>query len=318
MIGRDDSVLMKRALIIGAAIFLFTFVFHRLDRMYARKFFDDTGNAQWIWAQHPTARDLPVAFFATRDFELPAARAFTKIKVAADPEYALYFNGQQIGGRRGEDGKALDVYDVSALAKTGKNRIVIAARSANGVGGIIAAVDTRPDFHLVATDARWNIIRRWSDDLLYRDPPRAYVAKPRVIGPPPAGRWNYLTSRVAEPVKPIKRVVEPLRVFPVDAALPIVNIVGGVAVAGSERAPAIAYEFGNVWGRLHLITQPGNAGSLRVRVRFTNSIDDLAPAEGNLESFVFAAGEQAITEPRDHGFRYVLVYGGDATPRVVE
>jgi hypothetical protein len=318
MIGRDDSVLMKRALIIGATVFIFTFAFHRLNLMYARKFFDETGDAKWIWAQHPTARDLPIAFFATRDFDLPAERAFTKIKVAADPEYSLYFNGQQIGGRRGEDGKALDVYDVTALAKTGRNRIVLAARSANGVGGIIAAVDTRPDFHLIATDARWNIARRWTDDLLYRDPPAAYVSKPRVIGRPPAGRWNYLTTREAEPVKPIRRVVEPLRVFQVDAALPTVEILGGVAVAGSQRAPGIAYEFGDVFGRLHLITQPGNLSSMRVRVRFTNSVADLAPAEGNLESYVFAAGEQTITEPRDHGFRYVLVYGGDATPRVVE
>lgn len=318
MFDRDDSVLMKRALIVGAAVFVFTFAFHRLDLMYARKFFDEPGDAQWIWAQHPNARNLPVAFFATRDFDLPADRYFTKIKVAADPEYTLYFNGQQIGGRRGEDGRALDVYDVSALAKTGRNRIVIAARSADGVGGVLASIDTRPDFHLLATDDKWNIVLRWSAELLDRDPARSWMAKPLVIGPPPAGRWNYLTTREGEPIKPVKRVIDPLRAFAVDAQLPDVSVVGGVAVAGSVRAPAVAYEFGNVFGRLHLITQPGNASSLRVQVRFANSVADLAPAEGNLESFVFAAGEHAITEPRDHGFRYVMVYGGDATPRVVE
>ncbi len=311
-------MLMKRLSIVAAAVFIFTLAFHRLDLMYSRKFFDESGDAKWIWAQHPVSRNLPVAFFATRDFDLPAGRYFTKIKVAADPEYTLYFNGQQIGGKRGENGTALDIYDVSALARNGRNRIVIAARSPNGVGGVLAAVDTRPDFHLLATDANWKIVRRWTEDLLQRDPPRTWVSQPRIIGRPPAGRWNYLTTRVGEPIKPATRVVEPSRVFPVDANMSEITVVGGVALAGSRRAPAIAYDFKNAWGRVHLITQPSLASSHRVQLRFANSEADLAPAEGNLESFVFAAGEPVITEPRAHGFRYVMVYGGDATVRVVD
>src|ERR1044072_5817348 len=141
-IRSEDRELMRRLTIVLVLGVLFFASFTHLDRLYSQKFFDVTGNAQWIWPKHQLSRGVPVAFFAARDFDLPADRYYTKIKVAGDPEYVLYFNGQEIGGRRfGDDGEALDVFDVSQLAKTGRNRIVIAARSTNGVGGVLAAVD---------------------------------------------------------------------------------------------------------------------------------------------------------------------------------
>lgn len=314
-----DILLIKRLSIALLAIFIFTFAFHRLYLMYAHKFFDVLGpEASWIWAKHPVSRDIPIAFFATREFNLPEDRYFTKIKIAADPEYTLYFNGQMLAGRRGEDGTVLDVYDVSKLARTGRNRIVIAARSANGVGGVIAAVDTRPDFHLLATDSKWNIVRRWRDDLPLRDPPPSWLTRPSVLGRPPALRWNYLGTRDGEYLKPAKSVVPPLRAFRVDAALPDINVIGGVAVVGSHRTPGIAYEFPYRDARVRLETQPGTMGSQRVRVRFANSVSDLAPPEGDLQFFVFAPGERVITEPKEHGFRFVMVYGGDASAKAVQ
>src|SRR5579859_5117122 len=155
-ISAEDRALMRQLSIALVAVFIFTFVYSHLRAMYAHKFFNVTGDAQWIWLRHRLASGDPVAFFATRDFDLPPDRYFTLIKVAADPEYTLYFNGQMIAGRRGEEDSVLDVYDVSKLARDRHNRIVIAARSANGVGGVIAAVDTRPDFHYLASDASWH------------------------------------------------------------------------------------------------------------------------------------------------------------------
>src|SRR5690242_10147048 len=99
-IQRDDLDLMKRLTIVIILGFLFVAAFTHLDRVYSQKFFDVTGRAEWIWPKVQLSRDVPVAFFATRDLDLPANRYYTKIKVAGDPEYTLYFNGQEIGGRR--------------------------------------------------------------------------------------------------------------------------------------------------------------------------------------------------------------------------
>src|SRR5213075_1724317 len=113
----------------------------------------------------------------------------TKIKVAGDPEYTLYFNGQEIGGRRfGEHRDALDVFDVTQLAKTGRNRIVIAARSTNGVGGVLAAVDLSTEVeNYVVTDASWKMFHRWNPALPLRDV--GLSTPPMVLGQPPRGRW---------------------------------------------------------------------------------------------------------------------------------
>lgn len=315
-ISAEDRALMRRLSIALVAIFVFTFAFNRLDLLYSHKFFDVTGNAEWIWARHPLSRGIPIAFFVTRDFDLPPDRYFTKIKIAADPEYTLYFNGQMIAARRGEDGHNLDVYDVSKLARDGRNRIVIAARSANGVGGVIAAVDTRPDFHLLATDGTWHIVRRWSEDLPMHDPPLA--SAPMLLGRPPARRWNYLTARDGTFLTRAKRVLRPVRSIRVSAALQDIDVIGGVAVAGSHPTPGIAYEFGNIDARVQLVTSPRSSGSRLVRIRRGYWLYDLTPAEGDVESFVFAPGERVLTDTQTHNFRYVLVYGDEASAEAVQ
>lgn len=308
---------MRRLSIALAAVFVFTFVFSRLDLMYAHKFLDVTGDAQWIWAKHPMSRGIPIAFFVTRDFDLPADRYFTRIKVSADPDYTLYFNGQQLAGRRGEDGQFLDVYDVTKLARDGRNRIVIAARSENGVGGVIAAVDTRPDFHFLATDSSWNIVRRWTDDLPWRDPQQ--VSKPVLLGRPPSRRWNYLTARDGEIMKGATRVVKTTASLPVTGALVDINVIGGVAVAGSHPTPGVAYDFApGIDGRIQLVVPPSRGGSRLVRIRRGYRMQELTQPEGGVEAFVFAPGEEVVTDTRTHNFRYVLVYGGEASVQVVQ
>ena len=119
-------------------------VLFQLQRSFSVKISNRTGKALWIWKETRLSRGEPVAFFATRNFVLPKTRAFVKIKVSADPQYTLYFNGREIGGAA-ENGSTLDVYDVSDLALDGVNRIVVAVRSANGVGGLLATVDVSPN-----------------------------------------------------------------------------------------------------------------------------------------------------------------------------
>src|SRR5437868_1351417 len=77
---------VNRLATIALAALLITFSIDRLYLLYAHKFYDITGRAEWIWAQHQLSRDIPVAFFATREFDLPSNRAFTHVKVAGDPE----------------------------------------------------------------------------------------------------------------------------------------------------------------------------------------------------------------------------------------
>ena len=132
-----DRELIKRVSLVLALVFAFTAAFTHLERTYARKFFDITGNAKWIWAQSRMSDNVPQAFFAARDFDLPPNRVFTRLKVLGDPEYTVFVNGTEIGGRlldarRGQETeRVIDTYDISQLVQTGRNRIVVAVRAAS-------------------------------------------------------------------------------------------------------------------------------------------------------------------------------------------
>ena len=75
---------MRRITVVLIFVVAFTAVTSQLYRMYAKKFFDVTGPAKWIWAEHQISLNTPVVFFAVRDFDLPANRVFTRIKIAAE------------------------------------------------------------------------------------------------------------------------------------------------------------------------------------------------------------------------------------------
>ena len=118
-------------------------------------------------------------------------------------------------------------------------------------------------------------------------------------------------------MKAVTHVLAPLRMFDVRAALPDISVIGGIAVAGSHPTPAVAYDFNFVQARARLIAKPSNASRV-VRVRMANDLSELPPPEGDLEYFVLAPGEQVITEPQAHGFRYIMVYEGEAVARAVQ
>jgi hypothetical protein len=319
-ISRSDRDLLTRLTIVLVCGFLFAAAFVHLNATYTHKFFDVTGHAQWIWPKGDLKAELPLGFFATRDFDLPANRYYTKIKIAGDPEYTLYFNGREIGARRmAADDHALDVYDVTALAKTGRNRIVIATRSEKGVGGLLAAVDIAPETeNLVVTDERWKIARHWTPSLVTTDTAR--MERPISLGEPPVGRWNFLRPRETPLDQPPAFMKQPIAMWNFKGALSEVKEVNGVAVRGSRRVRAWAYDFGGfVNGRLRLTRSDQSmvVGNDVLDVRFANAKEELTSVEGSITPFTFAAGERTVVDPDTHSFRYVAVYERLATPEVL-
>jgi hypothetical protein len=318
MISTAERDLMKRITIVLAFIFLFTAGFSTLDRIYSQKFLATTGGARWIWAQHRMSANEPVAFFAARDFTLPAKRYFTHLKIAGDPEYELYVNGREIAGRRAGEERQLDLYDISELVGTGRNRIVVAVRAPQGVGGLLASIDIAAETeNWVVTDGSWRIYRRWRPDLLLRDVPDLPSEPPVIVGMPPIGRWNYLTLVRRPLAAPALKVAPPRSSFQLIAYLPAIRTRSGVAVAVAERARATAFDFGFTRGRVRLIRDRDRGGSRLVNVRFANARDELGLIEWNIRPVVFAPGELSVTTPEPHSFRYVMVFGRGVTAEVL-
>jgi hypothetical protein len=316
LIAGEDRQLIRRLDLVLAFVFVFVFAFSRLAVLYGDKFYDvpNTGKAQWIWQPVRMADGIPVAFYATRQFDLPSSRQFTHVKVLGDPEYTLYFNGREIGGRRvGEESvSVLDQYDISRLARDRGNRLVVAVRSPNGVGGLIASIDLTQEFrNYVVTGRDWHIVPQWSPDILQRD--RGPIDRPLLLGRPPARRWNYLTRRPAKELEPPKGVLEPKEAFSFKTRLADVQVKDGVAVTVAVPVSATAYDFGiGATGRLRLTAPHPSRGSHAVRVRFATERSELFDVEGGVETFTFAAGETVLVDPETRVFRYAEVYGSNA------
>lgn len=313
---------MKRVTLVFALIFAFTAAFTHLERTYARKFFDITGGAKWIWAQSRMSDDIPQAFFAAHDFTLPANRVFTHLKVLGDPDYTVFVNGKEIAGRlldlrRGQETeRVIDAYDISQLVQTGRNRIVITVRAPRGVGGLIASIDIAPEIaNWVVTNGDWKIYRRWDPQILTRDVPT--WESPAIIGSPPVGRWNYLTATDRTLATPPTRVTPPRDSFEQIGLIPRIKTTGGVAVAGSDEARATAFDFGFTKGRVRLIDEHDRLISEAVPVRFAFDRAELRLAEWNLRPVVFAPGEHVVTTPEVHEFRYVMVFAKGVRAEVV-
>lgn len=310
---------MRRLTIVLAFVIVFTTAFAYLERVYSQKFFDITGEAQWIWAQHRMSSNEPVAFFATRDFELPERRFFTHLKLLGDPEYTVWINGRELAHRQVGEQRSLDLYDISDFVRTGRNRVVVGVRSAAGIGGLIAAIDIGPEAaNWIVTDGAWRIHRSWSPDLPLREPKAGRWERPLIIGEPPTGRWNYLTVEQRELAKPPSSILQPRESFEVIGAIPAISTRAGVAVAITERERAKAFDFGFTTGRVRLTLDRDHFSSRVVNVRFANTRSELALAEWNLRKVVFAPGERVVTTPEPHSFRYVMVFAKGAKAEVVK
>lgn len=315
-IGAGERRLVGRSLTALALLFaVVAFVVHT-GRFFARKFYASTGRAEWIWADHLLSRRIPIVFFAATSFDLPPRRAYVKVNVSCDPEYTLFFNGHQIGGARFEETRAIDVYDVTPFARERDNRVLIAARSATGVGGLIASVDFADDVrNIVVTSADWKLYAAWSPELAQRDLPMP-TRKTVALGRPPIGRWDYL-PRVPRTIATDEwQEVAPAAVSRLRVKLPKVEVKSGVAVTAYEEVDAIAYDFGHVAARPRIV-RSSDSGEEVVRIRFANAPEELA-AEGKVEDVAFARGERVVTEPSSRRFRYVLVYGSDARAFILQ
>lgn len=313
-ISASDRDLIRRLTLVLLFLFVFTAGFSGLLRMYSQKFFDRTPGARWIWAHHPMSANEPLAFFASREITLPPNRVFTRIKILGDPEYTLYVNGQEVAGRFVGEDKSLDLYDVSELVRTGRNRVVVAVRAPKGVGALLVAIDIAPETeNWVVSDERWKIYRRWDPLLLEYDIAGRWES-PAIVGEPPLGRWNYLEIARREPALPPTAAHSPKVVFATEGLLPNIRTHGGVAVAGTDRARATAFDFGFTRGRVRIAVERNSAFSRVVQVRFANVRNELSLAERNLRPIVFAPGEQEVTTPEEHRFRYVMAFmrGGRA------
>ena len=317
IISAQDRELMRRLAGILFFVVLLTAGFASLWRLFSNKFHDITGTAAWIWTPHRISRNIPVTFFAARDFDLPRNRPWTRIKITGDPEYTLYFNGRQVGGRRLRENIRLDVFDVSQLARDGKNRILVAVRSTNGVGGLLVSVDIAPETeNYVVTGADWRIFREWNAQLPLRDAGPSVA--PMILGEPPAGRWNYLSQRAAEITPPPSTVQKPVRSWTFRAMIPAIKIRSGVAVGVTEPARATAFDFGPTAGHVRLVLNGPQAVPPVVRVRLANAEGEVTAVEGHMRDFVFGDGETMVIDPEVNQFRYVVVYGGRARAEVVK
>jgi hypothetical protein len=306
------KLFIRRGLIVAAGGFAALACLLFVWGFFTARFERTTGRAAWIWPQHRIAADEPLVFFAAKTFDLPAGRSYARVKVAADPEYTLFFNGVELGGGRSHDRVAIDVYDATALARGSANRIVIAVRSARGVGGLLAAVDCGSMLeNVVVSDASWEIYRSWSPRLLLAADPTA--ASPRVLGRPPFGKWNYPVERPREAYPAASDLVAARNVERFETRIPVVRVVGGVAIGTSVASRATAFDFGAIEGRARLEVP---AGPTRVvNIRLANHRHELRD-HGELLPIVVAAGERVVVDPETRRFRLVVVHDSDAVASV--
>jgi hypothetical protein len=148
--------------------------------------------ARFVWAEDARVGSARAFYFA-RDFSVPhgAALSDARILVLGDEQYQVHLNGVWVGGGSYQPGEPADHYDVSGLLRPGLNRLVVEARSATGVGGVLAALylhgEDRP---LVASDESWRVLGHHVDGIVpgtYRIDEGAAAA---VLGRPPWGRWR--------------------------------------------------------------------------------------------------------------------------------
>ena len=90
---------------------------------------------------------------------------------------------------------------------------------------------------------------------------------------------------------------------------------GGDGLAQDAR-DRVRLRSGRPAARDSTIRSVGDAAR-NVTVRFANDRSELFTVEGNLEQFVFAAGERMILDEETRNFRYVTVYGSAASVDVV-
>ena len=130
-------------------------------------------------------------------------------------------------------------------------------------------------------------------------------------------RMRDLCVQLGVPTPAIDVTVSPRDRWELKTALPEIAVIGGVAVSASRATRATVFDFGPVTGRARLTLNDDSGVAHNVNVRFSNSRADLQAIEGSVEPFVFAARERTVIDPEKREFRYVMVYGSEATVDVL-
>ena len=285
---------------------------------YRAQYHGTTGEARWTWPETKLSSGAPLAAFAVKEFEVPLNPPFVRIKIACDPEYTLYFNGKVVGRALAGSASTLDVYDVTRLARQGEaNRLVVAVRSANGVGGLIASVDYAPmRENDVVSDASWRFVTEWRDTLPQAD--AGLRTLPILeLGRPPFGRWNDLERAAREIVADSEIRLSAVATRDISVPVLRIRVAGGVAIASSEREPASAWDFGEFEGRCLLeVASTDSAEPRLLRLRYGEELDDLL-REGTVREIALARGERTVLDPTLLEARWVAVLGSGATPTIV-
>jgi hypothetical protein len=312
--GDDEWRFARRAALITLIAAALFGSYSYLYRFFSDKFYRTTGEASWIWRSgERLSKGAPAVVYAATDFEVPEGMHHVKVNVVADPEYMLYLNGQPIGGNVFAVSRAIDVFEVTTLVKKGTNRVVIACRSANGAGAILASVDFGPmRRNLIVSDESWRIFPRFDPRIMtpgWVEGSRA----PLVFGPQPFGRWNYLDRVEREIDRAEQRELGAAAVEGFDTALPEIRTPSGVAVVVSRPVSARAFDFGPIEGRARFIRPTANETRV-VQVRYANHESEFE-VEGPTHPLVFAEGELDVLDPPRRSYRYIIVYAPDVEAR---
>lgn len=150
-----------------------------------------TGDAEWIWAQVPRDKRSPMAFYAARDFELPAVPAGAELAILADEEYHVFVNDRWVGSGAWAPAAKLDVYRVGELLRPGTNRLLVELRSGRGNGGLLVCLTDAADGRvLVASDRSWRTPMRHANGLFRGWASLEHAPAAISWGRPPTGRWG--------------------------------------------------------------------------------------------------------------------------------
>lgn len=263
-----------------------------------------TGEAQWIWKPMNWRDEGPTAFYAVRDFDLPARPRQARLLVTADEEYVLTLNGKRIGAGAWRPGAPLDVYEAGPLLLQGGNRLVVELRSSRGVGGLLLGLeDTAAHRILVGTDQAWRIFPRHQLGLVRGWLPLGGGELAHCWGIPPAGRWDRPREGPLRP--PLGRLA--------GAPVPAVS----ARPAGPAGAPGFLtlYDWGReVTGYLSLGVLPAERPGVALLFTGNQPPDPLADAPAG--SVLIQAGRQDWLDARPRRFRYALLAGRVRPARV--
>lgn len=284
-------------------------------RILAR-FLLPTREARWIWIAGQQDPLRPVAFQAIREFHLPRSPSAARLLLLADEEAAVFLNDSPVAAVRYIDNRSIRAYDVQALARRGRNRLIAELRSSRGVGGFLLRLEITDaeKSHEIVSDSSWQIYRRQSPLPPAAQQPSAAAESPRVWGLPPIGRWGRLRRVLEEPT--LMRLTspsdaEPARRYRVEIEGHRWRDLGRI----DRNSPALGSQVTFDWGRevvayLALRLPPGEVGDQPpIGLLFTGSEPPRIQEERPDGYLVAMPGQKMWLDATPRRFRYVSFLG---------